>query len=184
MSNLEQIVLDTKSALSELFEVSGIRAGELLVVGCSSSEICGGVIGHASSPEIGKLVAETILDFCKERGVYLAAQCCEHLNRALIVEATAAEKFGYDEVCVIPQPKAGGSFATAVYQAMEQPVAVEHIRAKAGMDIGGTMIGMHLKEVAVPLRLQVKSIGSASVAAARTRPKLIGGVRAHYPDHI
>lgn len=184
MSNIEQIVLDTKSALSELFEVSGIHAGELLVVGCSSSEICGGVIGHASSPEIGKLVAETVLEFCKERGVYLAAQCCEHLNRALIVEAAAAEKFGYDEVCVIPQPKAGGSFATAVYNAMEHPVAVEHVRAKAGMDIGGTMIGMHLKEVAVPLRLQIKNIGSASVAAARTRPKLIGGVRTHYPDHI
>ena len=184
MSNFEQIVLDTKAALTELFEVSGIRAGELLVVGCSSSEICGGVIGHASSPEVGKLVAETILEFCNARGVYLAAQCCEHLNRALIVEAAAAEKFGYDEVCVIPQPKAGGSFATAVYQAMEHPVAVEHVRAKAGLDIGGTMIGMHLREVAVPLRLNVKMIGSASVASARTRPKLIGGVRAHYPDHI
>ena len=100
------------------------------------------------------------------------------------MEAAAAEKFGYDEVCVIPQPKAGGSFATAVYQGMEHPVAVEHVRAKAGMDIGGTMIGMHLKEVAVPLRLQIKNIGSASVAAARTRPKLIGGVRAYYPEHI
>ena len=106
------------------------------------------------------------------------------MNRALIVEADAAEKFGYNEVCVIPQPKAGGSFATAVYAAMKQPVAVEHVRAKAGLDIGGTMIGMHLKEVAVPLRLQVKNIGAATVAAARTRPKLIGGVRACYPDKI
>ena len=182
MSTLEQIVLDTKAALAELFEVSGLKAGDLLVVGCSSSEIIGGVIGHASSPEIGKVVAETILNFCKEHGVFLAAQCCEHLNRALIVEEAAAEKFGYEEVCVIPQPKAGGSFATAVYNAMEHPVAVEHVRAKAGLDIGGTMIGMHLKEVAVPLRLQVKTIGAATVAAARTRPKLIGGVRAHYPE--
>ena len=154
------------------------------MVGCSSSEICGGVIGHASSPETGEAVAKAILDFCNERGIYLAAQCCEHLNRALIVEATAAEKFGYDEVCVIPQPKAGGSFATAVYNAMNHPVAVEHIRAKAGIDIGGTMIGMHLKEVAVPLRLEVKNIGAASLAAARTRPKLIGGVRACYPEKI
>jgi uncharacterized protein (TIGR01440 family) len=184
MNTLEQVIRDTNAALGELVEVSGLKAGDLLVVGCSSSEICGGVIGHASSPEIGKVVAEAILSFCNEKGIYLAAQCCEHLNRALIVEAAAAEKFGYEEVCVIPQPKAGGSFATAVYAAMHEPVAVEHIRAKAGLDIGGTMIGMHLKEVAVPLRLQVKSIGAASVAAARTRPKLIGGVRAHYPEKI
>jgi uncharacterized protein (TIGR01440 family) len=181
---MEQIINATKSALAELAERASLNAGDLLVVGCSSSEICGGVIGHASSPEMGKIVADVILTFCNERGIYLAAQCCEHLNRALIVEAKAAEKFGYDEVCVIPQPKAGGSFATAVYQSMEHPVAVEHIRAKAGLDIGGTMIGMHLKEVAVPLRLEVKSIGEASVAAARTRPKLIGGIRAHYPEHI
>lgn len=184
MNTMEQIILDTRSALTELFEVSGLKAGDLLVVGCSSSEICGGVIGHASSPETGKAVAEEILHFCNERGVLLAAQCCEHLNRALIVEESVAAKFGYEEVCVIPQPKAGGSFATAVYYAMEHPVAVEHVRAKAGLDIGGTMIGMHLKEVAVPLRLQVKTIGAASVAAARTRPKLIGGVRAHYPEKI
>lgn len=184
MNTLEQVIIDTKSALTELIEVSGLKVGDLLVVGCSSSEICGGVIGHASSPEMGKAVAEAILELCNDKGIYLAAQCCEHLNRALIVEAAVAEKFGYDEVCVIPQPKAGGSFATAVYAAMKQPVAVEHIRAKAGLDIGGTMIGMHLKEVAVPLRLQVKTIGAASVAAARTRPKLIGGVRAHYPEKI
>ena len=184
MNVLEQAALDLKAALTELTEVSGLKAGDLLVVGCSSSEICGGVIGHASSPETGKVVAETILAFCNERGIYLAAQCCEHLNRALIVEADVAEKFGYEEVCVIPQPKAGGSFATAVYNAMNHPVAVEHIRAKAGLDIGGTMIGMHLKEVAVPLRLEVKNIGAASLAAARTRPKLIGGVRACYPEKI
>ena len=181
---MENIINDTKSALLELTERAALKAGDLLVVGCSSSEIIGGMIGHSSSPETGKAVADTILRFCNERGIYLAAQCCEHLNRALIIEATAAEKFGYDEVCVIPQPKAGGSFATAVYQGMEHPVAVEHIRAKAGLDIGGTMIGMHLREVAVPLRLQVKTIGEASVAAARTRPKLIGGVRAHYPEQI
>ena len=181
---MEQIIKDTKAALNELVERAALKEGELLVVGCSSSEICGGMIGHASSPETGRVVAETILSFCNERGIFLAAQCCEHLNRALIIEAKAAEKFGYEEVCVIPQPKAGGSFATAVYQAMEHPVAVEHIRAKAGLDIGGTMIGMHLREVAVPLRLEIKSIGEASVAAARTRPKLIGGIRAHYPEQI
>ena len=120
----------------------------------------------------------------KERGLYLAAQCCEHLNRALIIEREAAEKFGYDPVCVIPQPKAGGSFATAAWKHMADPVAVEHVRAHAGLDIGCTMIGMHLREVAVPLRLSVKKVGEAAVNAARTRPKLIGGARAVYPEKV
>ena len=182
MRTLAEIAADTRAVMEELADVAGLKAGDLVVVGCSSSEICGGVIGHASSPETGKIVADTILAFCRERQLFLAAQCCEHLNRALIIEEAAAEKFGYDPVCVRPQPKAGGSFATAVYEAMEAPVAVEHIRAKAGLDIGGTMIGMHLKEVAVPLRLRVKTIGAAYVAAARTRPKLIGGERACYPN--
>lgn len=181
---MEQVIQDTKAALEELVGAAGLKAGDLLVVGCSSSEICGGVIGHASSPETGKAVAETILQFCRERGIELAAQCCEHLNRALVMEQSAAERFGYEVVCVRPQPKAGGSFATGVYEAMEAPVVVERVRAKAGLDIGGTLIGMHLKEVAVPLRLQVRTIGAASVAAARTRPKLIGGVRACYPESM
>lgn len=182
MDQQKQIISDTRAALEELLAAANMNPGDLLVVGCSSSEICGGQIGHASSPETGKAVAAEIMQVCQEQGVYLAAQCCEHLNRALIVEREAAEKFGYEPVCVRPMPKAGGSFATAVYDAMKDPVAVEHIRAKAGLDIGGTMIGMHLKEVAVPLRLQTKTIGEASVAAARTRPKLIGGVRAVYPE--
>lgn len=182
MDRQNEIILNTQAALEELLSAANMGPGDLLVVGCSSSEICGGQIGHASSPETGKAVAEEILRLCRERGVFLAAQCCEHLNRALILEREAAEKFGYEPVCVRPMPKAGGSFATAVYDAMEDPVAVEHIRAKAGLDIGGTMIGMHLKEVAVPLRLQTKTIGEASVAAARTRPKLIGGIRAVYPE--
>lgn len=182
MVQLNQIIFDVQAAVEELLSAADMKPGDLLVVGCSSSEICGGQIGHASSPETGKAVAEAVMAACKARGVLLAAQCCEHLNRALIVEASTAKAFGYEPVCVRPMPKAGGSFATAVYDAMEAPVAVEHVRAKAGLDIGGTMIGMHLKEVAVPLRLQVKTIGAASVAAAKTRPKLIGGVRAVYPE--
>ena len=181
METLKEIRAEVSSALEELIVEADLHAGDLLVVGCSSSEICGGRIGHASSPETGKAVAETILAVCREKGILLAAQCCEHLNRALIVEKACAEKFGYEPVCVRPMPKAGGSFATAVYDLMEDPVAVEHVRAKAGMDIGGTLIGMHLKEVAVPLRLSTKTIGEASVAAAKTRPKLIGGERAVYP---
>lgn len=182
MDTMKQIVSETNAALEELISTADLKKGDLLVVGCSSSEICGGQIGHASSPEIGKAVAEEILRVCREKGIYLAAQCCEHLNRALIVERVAAEKFGYEPVCVRPMPKAGGSFATAVYDLMEEPTPVEHVRAKAGLDIGGTMIGMHLKEVAVPLRLENKTIGAAPVSGAKTRPKLIGGARAVYPE--
>ena len=116
----------------------------------------------------------------QEKGIYLAAQCCEHLNRALIIERACAEAYGLDPVCVVPQPKAGGSFATAAWRHFSEPVAVEHIRAHAGLDIGGTLIGMHLREVAVPVRLSVKTIGKAPLLSARTRPKYIGGIRARY----
>ncbi|MEG1404755.1 MAG: TIGR01440 family protein, partial [Oscillospiraceae bacterium] len=113
-------------------------------------------------------------------GIFLAAQCCEHLNRALVVEREAAEKFGLEIVAAVPKPKAGGSFATAAYAAFSNPVLVEHIKAAAGMDIGSTLIGMHLRDVAVPLRLATKKIGEAFLTAAYTRPKFIGGSRAQY----
>ena len=116
----------------------------------------------------------------KEKGIWLCAQCCEHLNRALIVERTCAEKYGYEQVCVVPKPKAGGSFATEAFYGFEDPVAVEHIKAHAGIDIGGTLIGMHLRDVAVPVRLSVSKIGMANIICARTRPKYIGGERAAY----
>ncbi len=176
------VSLDTKNAITELVEKSKLEAGDLVVVGCSSSEILGEHIGKGSSPETGVEVATTILSVLSEKGIFLAAQCCEHLNRALVIEREAAEKFMLEEVCVRPMPKAGGSFATAVYDNMKDPVVVEHVKAKAGLDIGCTLIGMHLKDVAVPLRLTVKTIGCASINAAYTRPKLIGGVRAHYPE--
>lgn len=171
-------------AAKELIALGGLKEGDLLAVGCSSSEIIGQKIGTQSAPEVGKEVAEGILAACTECGVFMAAQCCEHLNRALIVEQAVACRRGYPIVNVLPQPKAGGSFATAAYQLMEQPVAVEHIAAEAGMDIGGTLIGMHLKEVAVPCRLQAKSIGNALLLAARTRPKFIGGERACYNEEL
>lgn len=178
----KQIKIETENAVRELVEKSKLKKGSLVVVGCSSSEILGEHIGKGSSPETGVVVAEAILKVLNENGIYLAAQCCEHLNRALVVERAAAEKYMLDEVCVRPMPKAGGSFATAVYDRMSDPVMVEHVKAHAGMDIGCTLIGMHLKDVAVPLRLSVKKIGDALVTAAYTRPKLIGGVRAHYPE--
>ena len=168
------------SAIEELLEVSGIHAGQVLVIGCSSSEIVGETIGHGSSFETAQAVFDAILPILKEKGIYLAAQCCEHLNRALIIERECGEKYGLEEVAVIPQPKAGGSFATAAWNGFSDPMAVEHIRAHAGLDIGGTLIGMHLREVAVPVRLALDSIGNARILAARTRPKYIGGIRARY----
>ena len=180
--NMDTIREETRRALEELLDAAKLRARELVVIGCSSSEILGEHIGKGSSPETGRIVAEEAMAVLKERGLCLAAQCCEHLNRALIVERETAERLGYEIVSVRPRPKAGGSFATAVYEAMKDPVAVEKVRAAAGLDIGGTLIGMHLRAVAVPVRLATKRIGEAMLLAARTRPKLIGGARAEYPE--
>ena len=171
-------------ALTELIAEAKIGPGDLLVIGCSSSEIVGKRIGKGSSMEAAQAVYAGIAPILKSHGILLAAQCCEHLNRALIVERSTAEKFGYEPVNVRPWAHAGGSFATTVWENMAQPVAVEHIKAAAGMDIGDTLIGMHLREVAVPLRLHVKKIGEANLVCARTRPKFIGGERAQYVEEL
>lgn len=184
MQEMQELYEEALRAMTELCESAQIGPGDLVVVGCSTSEIQGARIGTSGTLEVARAALKGLLEPVRARGGVLAVQCCEHLNRALIVEREAAEKFGYEPVCVIPQPKAGGSFATAVWKRMKDPVPVEHVRASAGLDIGCTLIGMHLKEVAVPLRLSVKHIGEASVSAARTRPKLIGGVRAVYPDKV
>ncbi len=181
---MEEIRKQTEEAVREFLVVAGLRRGELLVIGCSSSEIVGERIGKGSSPEAADAVYEGIAPLLQEKGILLAAQCCEHLNRALIVERTTAERFGYETVNVRPWAHAGGSFATAVWEHMEDPVAVEHIRASAGIDIGDTLIGMHLKEVAVPVRLTVRNIGQAHLVCARTRPKYIGGERARYLEEL
>ena len=180
----EEITQQARQALLELLEVAGLKAGDLLVIGCSSSEVVGERIGKGSSMEAAQAVFAGVYPVLKERGIYLAAQCCEHLNRALILERAAAEKFGYEPVNVRPWAHAGGSFATTVWENLETPCAVEHIRAKAGMDIGDTLIGMHLKEVAVPVRLGVKKIGQANLVCARTRPRFIGGERARYQEEL
>ena len=179
---LEQYKAQAAEAANELADTAGLRAGQIVVVGCSTSEVTGHRIGSFSAPEVGQALVEGILSALKPRGIRLAAQCCEHLNRAIILEAAAVP--GVETVNVLPQPKAGGSFATAAYAAFEKPVAVEHIRADAGLDIGFTLIGMHLKEVAVPLRLKNDRIGEARVLAARTRPKFIGGSRAVYDETL
>ena len=177
---LKQVADEVRLAVGELLEASALTAGQILVIGCSTSEVVGDRIGQASVPEVAGAIVEAILPLVAEKGIFLAAQCCEHLNRALIVERACAERYGLDPVCVRPQPKAGGSFATAVYDAMQEPVAVEQIAAHAGLDIGGTLIGMHLRVVAVPVRLSVNKIGEASILCARTRPKYVGGPRAVY----
>lgn len=170
------------NAAKELLEIAGLEKDDIFVVGCSTSEVAGAGIGTFSSPELAEVVLGSIYQATQEAEVYLAAQCCEHLNRALILEKAAALRYGYEIVNVVPQPKAGGSFATAAYKTFEEPVAVEHIKAKAGMDIGDTLIGMHLKDVAVPVRIRTKEIGDAHVVCARTRPKFIGGARAMYDE--
>lgn len=169
-------------AAKEILSEAKLEKGELFVVGCSTSEVCGAGIGTFSSPELAEVVFGGIYQATQEAGVYLAAQCCEHLNRALILEKEAAREYGYEMVNVVPQPKAGGSFATAAYKAFEHPVAVEHIKAHAGMDIGDTLIGMHLRDVAVPVRIRTTQIGDAHVVCARTRAKFIGGMRAIYDE--
>lgn len=184
MDEAAGIRLEAYTAAAEIIKTGKLEAGDILVVGCSTSEVCGARIGSESRPEVAQEVYAGISQACAQCGVYLAAQCCEHLNRALIIEKQAARERGYEAVNVVPVPKAGGSFATAAYQHMAQPVAVEHIRAEAGLDIGDTLIGMHLKDVAVPVRLSVKSIGEAHLVAARTRAKYIGGQRAQYDSSL
>ncbi len=181
---MENIRNSAKELTEELCTSAGLERGDILVVGCSSSEIMGDKIGTASSLEGAKAAFDGIYEVVKKKGVYLAAQCCEHLNRAIIIENELQKRERLQAVNVIPQPKAGGSFSTTAYNSFENPVAVEHIKAQAGIDIGDTLIGMHLQDVAVPLRLSINSIGMAHVVCARTRPKFIGGQRAVYDDSL
>ena len=178
----EEITGQAKQAVTELLERARLEPGDIFVVGCSSSEVGGHRIGSDSSPEVAQAILDGIYPILKEKGIYLAAQCCEHLDRAIVLEKEAARAYGLAPVNVVPQPKAGGSFATAAYKAFSHPVMVEHVKAAAGIDIGGTLIGMHLREVAVPTRLSIKQIGEANIICARTRPKFIGGQRAHYDE--
>lgn len=178
----EQERAEAKKAVNDFLRQAGLQRGDLAVIGCSTSEIATKRIGTYSNADLGEAVFLAMYEEFQKEGIFVAAQCCEHLNRALIIEKEAAEKYGYEEVNVVPQPKAGGSFATAAYKHFKQPTAVERIQAKGGMDIGDTLIGMHLKAVAVPVRTEQSTIGGARVVCARTRAKYIGGERAHYND--
>lgn len=179
---MDSIKQQAYNAANELIKIAKLKKGQILVIGCSTSEVVGNKIGTNSSPETANEIFEGIYEAANEYGVYVAAQCCEHLNRAIIIEEDAVPNGEY--VNVVPQPKAGGSFATAAYKTFKSPVALEEIKADAGIDIGSTLIGMHLKKVAVPVRLINNKIGNATLTAARVRPKFIGGERAHYNEDL
>ena len=178
----DQIKSQAHTVITELLEQAKLRPGQLLVIGCSSSEMVGNTIGHGSSMEAAQAAFGAIWPVLQEKGIQLAVQCCEHLNRSLIMERSVAEARGYEIVNVMPQPHAGGSFAVTAWNTFSDPVAVETIVADAGIDIGSTLIGMHLRRVAVPVRTSVKYIGEAVVVCARTRAKYVGGPRAIYQD--
>lgn len=179
MNNLYE---QATAVMRELGEKAKLKAGDIVVVGCSTSEIIGSKIGTNSSPDLAGIVFLGIYDYANKMGWQLAFQCCEHLNRAIVVEKSAVPNA--EIVNVVPQPKAGGSMATQAYKHFKNPVVVEEIKADAGIDIGFTLIGMHLKKVAVPLRLENNKIGEATILAARTRPKFIGGSRAAYNEDL
>ena len=181
---IEEIDKDSQEIIEEFFEEvskkTEIRKGSILVVGCSTSEVLGGRIGKESSLDVAESIYNGFKNELDKRGIYLVSQCCEHLNRALVIEREVAEKFGLEIVSAVPQMHAGGSFPVTVYKNMKEPVLVEEVKADFGLDIGDTLIGMHLKKVAVPVRLSTKTLGKANLTCAYTRPKYIGGERAKY----
>ena len=177
-----QIQDQCKQIAKQLIEKAKLKKGDVVVIGCSTSEVVGAKIGTNSNPDVAGEIFKALYDYTKSKDIYLAVQCCEHLNRAIITERKAVPLS--ETVNVVPQPKAGGSLATMAYKGFDEPVALEEIKADAGIDIGFTLIGMHLKKVAVPLRLENNRIGEAMVLAARTRPKFIGGARAVYNEEL
>lgn len=176
----EQVRQDMEAISGEWLASGHLSEGDLFVVGCSTSEIAGERIGTSGSEEIASVLFEELEKLQSETGISIAFQCCEHLNRALVVEKETFQRHGLNDVSAIPVPRAGGSMASFAYKHMKNPVVVEAVNADCGTDIGETMIGMHLKPVAVPLRFDQRMVGNARVTAAQTRPKLIGGKRAVY----
>ncbi len=180
----DEIKSQTLKVFTELLEKTKLKSGDVVVLGCSTSVITGSIIGTGSSVECAEAIYGVFYPLLKERGIFLAAQCCEHLERALVVEREYAEKHNLQIVNAIPQPKAGGSSAATAYKIFESPVVVDEIKADAGVDIGGTLIGMHLKRVAVPIKMENNKIGGAHVICARTRPRFVGGERAVYDENL
>lgn len=181
---LNTIASDIKAVLDEFLPLAKLKRGNVLILGFSTSEASGGSIGKHSSLDVARTVYDVLYPMICENGIYLAAQCCEHLNRALVIEAELADKLNLDTVNAVPQLHAGGASAVTAYSTFKNPVLIENIKADAGIDIGGTLIGMHLKEVAVPVHTKQKTVGSATVLCARTRAKFIGGERAVYNPEL
>lgn len=176
------IKIQCENAVKELIEKAKLKKGDILVVGCSTSEVVGSKIGTNSDPDTAEQIFDGIYGILKNNGIYLAVQCCEHLNRAIVTEKCAMP---FAEIVnAVPQKKAGGSLATVAYNRFENPIVIEEIKADAGMDIGDTFIGMHLKKVAVPVRLSTDKIGNAHLTCARVRPKFVGGSRAIYNEDL
>ncbi|MEQ3445338.1 TIGR01440 family protein [Enterococcus cecorum] len=180
MIEKEQLIHELTTITHEVLAKAQLKAGDIFVLGCSTSEIAGGVIGKNSSQEIGEWVVETLLAILSEQQIFLAVQGCEHLNRALVVERAAQERYNLEEVAVVPQLHAGGACSVAAFRYFNEPVEVEHLVAKAGIDLGDTSIGMHIKHVQVPIRPSIRELGGAHVTALYSRPKYIGGPRAKY----
>lgn len=179
---LKEIKSQTEQAILELLEQADLKAGKIFIIGCSTSEVIGQQIGTAPNQEAAQAVFSALFPILQQRGVFLAVQCCEHLNRALVIERELAEQQNLTVVSVLPHPKAGGSLAAYAFEQFSDPVLVEEIQADAGIDIGDTLIGMHLRSVAVPVRVSICKIGNAHLVCAKTRPKYIGGPRSFYSD--
>ena len=185
--NASEITAQSRQAVTEILEKARLKKGDIFVIGCSSSEILGDQIGTATNLDSANAVYDGIIPILNEEGIYAAVQCCEHLNRALVMEREAMEKYGFEQVNAIPQPNhAGGAMATVAYERFDDPVLVESVKGKAdaGIDIGGTMIGMHMHSVVVPMRISLRKIGEAPIICARHRPKYVGGQRAIYDDAL
>lgn len=183
MIDLSTIKSDLQTVLDDLLSAKALQEGSVVVVGTSTSEVVGEKIGTSGSEEVSKVIYDTLHEWARTQKLSLAFQCCEHVNRALVVEKETQMALHLEEVTVVPVKTAGGAMASFAYTQMKNPVVVEFIKADAGIDIGDTLIGMHLKHVAVPVRSAVKEIGQAHVTLAVTRPKLIGGQRAVYPNN-
>ncbi len=182
---MPELYEQTKKAMEELFAAADtIRESDIVVVGCSTSEVGGKLIGTASSEAVAHELMNAILPAVKSRGLYLAVQCCEHLNRALVVERACLLRYDLQQVWVRPQLHAGGAMAMRAYELFDDPVMAEDVKslARAGLDIGNTLIGMHLRHVAVPIHASIRKIGEANLVMARTRPKYVGGPRAVYDE--
>ena len=179
----EVIARQAHDAMEELLERAKLPKGALVVVGCASSEIMGSNIGKGSTPDAAEAVYSTVAPLLSERGLYLAAQCCEHLNRCVVMEKETLRDYGCTQVKAIPQPKAGGSVPAAAWKMLREPALALAVQADAAIDVGDTLVGMHIRPVAVPLRGAYRRLGEANLVQAYSRLPYIGGARAVYEEN-